>query len=423
MPNPELVISNQTQRQFILGKQGLFPGRRWRGKTGVLEALKSDSVLQVDPLNVVARSHDIVLYGRVIDYDASMLNTLLYTDRAGFDYGGTVFIYPIEELPYWRVVMARKRLEKRWAEFASEHGDIIEEVYQAVRDNGPLLSRNLGGKKAAKDKSTFRSSKVTSKALYYLWLGGELMTHSRQGFQRVYDIRERVAPSAYQHVATVEETEAYFALKSFRQVGRISRKRYRSWLAGTFERKVDQQEADGWLDALLKVGKIVEIGLESDKKKTKYYILAEDLPLLAALQSGKIPDEWQPLDNSTQEEMTFLAPLEIVSTRGRAKKLFGFEYLWEVYKPEHKRRWGYYTLPILYGDQLVARFDSKLDRESKALNIKGFWLEADTVVDEAFLRALTTGFKRFMSFVGASGIDLAETVPPDIISYLRTELP
>lgn len=120
MTDSVIRISKETQRRFILGKQGLYPGRRWRGKAGVLQALQSGSVVQIDPINVVARSHDITLFGRVLDYQPDQLEDVLYTDRAGFDYGGTVMVYPMEELPYWRVAMLRKVTEPRWSKFVEE---------------------------------------------------------------------------------------------------------------------------------------------------------------------------------------------------------------------------------------------------------------------------------------------------------------
>ncbi len=100
------------------------------------------------------------------------------------------------------------------------------------------------------------------------------------------------------------------------------------------------------------------------------------------------------------EEVTILAPLEIVSARGRAAKVFDFDYVWEVYKPESQRRWGYYTLPVLYGDRLVARFDAKLERSSSTLQIKGFWLEEGQKLDKRFITALKAGMKRFLIFTG-----------------------
>jgi len=117
--------------------------------------------------------------------------------------------------------------------------------------------------------------------------------------------------------------------------------------------------------------------------------------------------------------MIFLAPLEIVSTRGRAQELFGFEYLWEVYKPVEKRRWGYYTLPILYGDRLVARLDPKLERESRTLTVKGFWLEQDIRVDDAFVAAFTAGLKRLVAFAGAKTIKFTSAAPRKIRAALR----
>jgi uncharacterized protein YcaQ len=95
-----------------------------------------------------------------------------------------------------------------------------------------------------------------------------------------------------------------------------------------------------------------------------------------------------------------------VSARGRAKVLFGFDYVWEVYKPAHQRKFGYYTLPVLWGDQLVARFDSKLDRTTSTFIILGLWLEDKSLGnDEAFAEALARGFARFVSFLGASRLD------------------
>jgi uncharacterized protein YcaQ len=132
-----------------------------------------------------------------------------------------------------------------------------------------------------------------------------------------------------------------------------------------------------------------------------------------------MPKAWKPIGPTTLDEVNFLAPLDIVSARGRANKLFDFEYLWEVYKPIHQRRWGYYTLPILYGDNLVARLDPKLDRVTMTLQIKGFWVEEDAPVkDHAFASALALGLIRFSKFLEAQKMDITAIQPP----RLRTEI-
>ncbi len=115
---------------------------------------------------------------------------------------------------------------------------------------------------------------------------------------------------------------------------------------------------------------------------------------------------WAPIESSTVDEVVFLAPLDPVSARGRAKLLFDFDYVWEVYKPAHQRQFGYYTLPVLWDDRLVARFDSLFDRISSTFLILGLWLEdAALGADEVFAGALARGFARFAAFLGAEIID------------------
>jgi uncharacterized protein len=112
--------------------------------------------------------------------------------------------------------------------------------------------------------------------------------------------------------------------------------------------------------------------------------------------------------------MTFLAPLEDVSARGRGLPLFDFAYLWEVYKAPEQRRWGYYTLPILYQDRLVARTDLKLERATKTLVVKGFWLEHHAVLTGQFMTALARAFERFMRFIEADTLDATLLTPTQV---------
>ena len=203
----------------------------------------------MDPLNIIARSHDLALWARVVDYQSDDLDALLYRDRAFFDYGGNLRIYPMSELPYWRAAMRRKGKEARWASFASQNRALLKEVKAELRARGPLGNRDLVGRSRV---HSYRGRKDTTLALYYLWLTGEVMVHHRVGFERVYDA-------------------------------------------------------------------------------ASLFIVTE----------GHVPDGWRPLDTTTQEEVVFLAPLDAVSAGGRARKLFDFDYIWEVYKPAAKRRWGY----------------------------------------------------------------------------------
>src|SRR6266516_1824679 len=137
-----------------------------------------------------------------------------------------------------------------------------------------------------------------------------------------------------------------------------------------------------------------------------HYALGSDAEVLRDVSAGRVPKAWTPRDSTTTQEVVFLAPLDHVSARGRAKAVFGVDYVWEIYKPEHQRRFGYYTLPMLWGDRLVARFDSKLDRTTNTFVILGLWLEEEALgADEAFAEALACGFARFVRFLDASKLD------------------
>jgi uncharacterized protein YcaQ len=400
---PDFSISRITARRYLLGRQGLWPGRRWAGPVGTAQAMRYCEAVQIDPLCVVARNHDLTLHSRVIDYQPEQLDRLLYTDRLFFDYGGTIFVYPLDELPYWRVVMQRKGQEPRWANFAQQRPDLIKEVKMALRQRGPLGNRDFGGRAYG---DNYRSGKDSGLAMYYLWLTGELMTHHRRNFDRVFDFRQNIVLDGLNRRATVAQAENYFARKALAFMGLSRARTFTNSFAGFIERRVSLDEGQQRLNKLIERDEVIALQVEGWQEPL--YALAEDRATLAALEAGDTPAEWQPLDTTTSEEVVFLAPLDIVSARGRAKVWFDFDYVWEVYKPAHQRRWGYYTLPILYGDWLVARFDPKLDRATNTLLINGLWLEDPTLADDPqFSAALTRGLQRFMQFLNAQAIDLS----------------
>ena len=402
-----LSVSKQTARRFILGRQGLWPGRRWAGEAGLADALRACEAIQMDPLNVVARSHDIALWGRVQGYQPAQLDRVMYARREFFDYGGGLFIYPMRELPYWRTPMRRRAREGRWADFAATHPALLDEVRAELQARGPLGNRDFTGRERVKN---YRGGKDSTLALYYLWLTGETMIHHRQGFERVYDLRERVAPPQFDTVAPEDQAAAYFARKMLAFRGLLEERRWGAYLTGFTELSVSRADAANWLARLTEQGQVAPLRIEGSRER--WYALADDLPILDALEAGGVPEAWRPLDTTTETEVTLLAPLEIVSARGRSSWLFDFEYIWEVYKPAAARRWGYYTLPILYGDRLVARLDPRLDRATQTLHILGYWPEPDAIEDAtAFAEALAHGLARFAQFLGARSVTLAALAP------------
>jgi uncharacterized protein YcaQ len=403
-----ITISPQTARRFVLGKQGLWPGRRWRGKKGTEQAIQACEAVQLDPLNIFARSQDIVLHSRVLDYTPDLLYQLAYKERKFFDYGGWLAMYPMSNLPYFRVPMARREENRHVQRLVPEHQQVLEFVRAELRRRGPLGNRDFNGKRL--ELQSYRGRKETSVALFDMWLAGELMIHHREGFERVYDFRENVAPRGVDYVASEREAETFFARKAVSFHGLLREAGMRISLEYDLQRKFGRDEAERLLKAWIESGLFCRV--QVDGRRETFLCLREDLSVIETLEQGKIPKGWKPKDTSTLEEVTFLSPLDIVSARGRAKKLFDFEYIWEVYTPVHKRRWGYYVLPILYGDDLVARMDPKLDRTTMTLEIKGFWHEEDAPVKNAdFVDALAKGMLRFSKFLGARKV-LTKSIRP-----------
>src|SRR3954462_4185776 len=139
-----LSIDIDTARRFILGKQGLWPGRRWRGIEGTEQAMRAMEYLQLDPLQIIARSHDITLHSRVLNYTPGMWETLAYQQRKFFDWGGWLAVRPMDELPHWRVVMRRERYDHaRLSDMAQEHAEAIVEMRAILRERGTVSNRDF----------------------------------------------------------------------------------------------------------------------------------------------------------------------------------------------------------------------------------------------------------------------------------------
>ncbi len=399
-----LTINIEIARRFILGKQGLWPGRRWRGITGAEQAMRAMEYLQLDPLQIIARSQDITLHSRVLDYTPGLWEEVAYRQRKFFDWGGWLAVRPMDEMPYWRVVMRREHdggpdHDSRIRKMGREHAEAVEEMRVILRERGTVSNRDF--EMAARTRTqSYRGRKDSALALYYLWRIGEVMTHHRENFERVYALTETVAPAHLIRESDEAEVDRFLIKKdiSFNGLSRMSRTQ------DSYHRGVPFSAIQQIREALLADGEIIEVQVEG--WKWVHYALGSDANLLGDLSAGRVPEAWTPLEATTADEAVFLAPLDNVSARGRAKILFGFDYVWEVYKPEPQRKFGYYALPILWGDRLVARFDSKLDRTTNTFLILGLWLEDNALgKDEAFAEALARGFARFVTFLGASRLD------------------
>ena len=394
-----LEIPLEVARRFVLGKQGLWPGRRWQGLEGAEQAMRAIEQLQLDPLVLLARAHDLILHARVLDYRQGDWATLTYEQRKFFDWGGWLAVRPMDELPHWRVLMRRELDQPNWIEFQREHGPAIAEMREVLAERGTVSNREFAtGTRTRIDN--YRGRKDSSLAVHFLWRIGDAMIFRRDGFERVYALTDAVAPPELIRESDPDVADDYLMTKLVGADGLAPMRTVGNFM----RRKVPATELASWRQRKLDAGELLEVRVEG--WRTPQVALAADEPLLADLLAGRTPSIWQPLGPTTAEEATFLAPLDPVSARGRATSLFGFEYIWEIYKPVEQRRWGAYTLPVLVGDRLVARFDARMDRSTTTLVVNGLWLEDEALAtDVGFREALVRGIDRVMTFLETGAID------------------
>lgn len=401
-----IEISARTARRYILGRQGLWPGRRWQGLAGTELAMRAMEHLQLDPLVLVARAPDLMLHARVLDYQQDDWARLTYERRRFFDWGGWLAARPMEELPHWRVLMRRERSQPRWQEIVRDHGPAIDEMRVALRERGEISNREYETATRVQVDS-YRGRKDSALVLHYLWRIGEAMVTRRERFERVYAPTEAVAPAGLIRESPDAEAEDFLLMKMVAAEGLTQLRGINAALLRT----VPPAELKAWRERRLVEGALVEVRVEG--WKGTQLALGADAGVLAELEADRVPGAWAPLATTTDEEVTFFAPLEPVSARGRAKTVFDFEYTWEIYTPADKRRWGPHTMPILWGDRLVARLDPRLDRSSGTLVINGLWLEDPALAgDPAFAAALARGMARFMGFHDATKLDVSAVAAP-----------
>jgi uncharacterized protein len=374
-------------------------------------AIRYLTEIQVDPLNVIGHSQDLVLWGRIDGYRSSHLEQALYQRRSLFEWGGNLQIRPIEGLPHLRMVMGRVTSESRWLKFAKAHRARIAEVRRAIEQRGPLSGRDFEGRSVSVPGS-FRGGKEATQVLYYLWLKGDLMIESRRGGVKSYDLTGRLVPSFTQE-SPVEEAEERILLRTLNDLGLPTTTEWLAYAHGRIRRSSLRYEWKSRVQAWRDRGIIQEVEVEGWPGSR--WIPAQASSELEALRSGQIPRAWRPVSTTTEEEVTFLSPLEFATSRGRSQHLFEFELLCEFYKPAAKRRWGYYTLPILFGDDLVARIDMRLDPSSKSIRILGFWPEDPEVCNGGrFATALGRGLARLADFHSATGVGVSAVRLPRI---------
>ncbi len=388
-----LRLTKSQARQFILAHQGLWPPRCLTGKSGVLRHIGHVGCIQFDPLNIVGHNSELVLQARILGFRRAMLQELLYDERQLIDgYDKMMSIYSVRDWPCFR--RDRESAERDLTDGAEAIRSIVPQVRKEIMDRGPLSSIDLDYNDRV--RWPWGPARLSRAALESMYFCGELVVHHRVHTRRVYDLAVRHLShgllSAPDPNVGEEEYRDWRVLRRIGGIGLLWERSSDAWLGIPGVRSKERRES---LDRLLTQGKVTEAGV--DGIPPTLYLRAEDESTLYSTLS----------DTAPTPRAAILAPLDnLLWDRKLVAELFGFDYRWEVYKPAPLRDYGYYVLPILYGDRFVARFEPARDGASGALVIRNWWWEPGITLSDQMRTALIHCFQEFLAYLEADSLTI-----------------
>jgi uncharacterized protein YcaQ len=389
--------TKEDARIFQLYAVGLHGRKYPKGNAGIRACFEDLDTLQLDPLPVLGRSHDLVVQTRVDGTHPGQTLDLIHKERLGFEYWDKVLcVVPLRHFAMLRAFMnagGEHWWQTREQRISKKHPGAIEDVYKAVKKHGSLSSRELEELEIAQHEHRgWKTTKVANGALEVLWNRGRLSISHRVNYRRYFDLTERVISKEFLRARTpsLEQLWVHWLKKRVRNVGLLP-------LNG---------DAEAW--AFLRKARAAKLPEKLAKKDELALVHIEGIktPFLAPAEA----EEMLEIARSAQFDgrAKFISPLDpFIWCRQAVKKLWDFEYAWEVYKPASKRRWGYYVLPVLYGDKFVARFDGKYDRESKTLSVLAYYKKPGGLAHTH--AKIETAFQRFLKYLGGERLSFTAT--------------
>jgi uncharacterized protein YcaQ len=370
-----------------------------------MQVVRDLGCLQLDPINVVARSHMLVLWSRIGAFDPAELEVLRWEDRRLFEYWAhAASIVPTDDYPIHSQLMRtypggdlpRRQRMRAWLK---ENEALRRHVVNEVRRRGPLPARELEDRSEAPWRSTgWTNERNVDRMLDCLQVQGKIMVAGRTGAGKVWDLADRWLPEWTPRERLQErEVVRRAAERSLLALG-VARPRdiARHFIVGRYPGLA------GALKRFEREGRVLPVKVEADGKiwPGRWYVHSDDLPLVDAL-SG---DQWG-------ARTTLLSPFDnLIIDRDRTELLFGFNFRMEIYVPKSKRRYGYYVLPILHGDRLIGRVDPMMDRRSGRLVVNAVHAEPDAPSTLSTARAVARAIEELAQFLQATEIEYA-TVP------------
>lgn len=386
-------------RRIALDAQGLLQTQA-RGLSGAREMIEHLGHVQIDTISVVERAHHHVLYARVLNFKPEMINQMLL-DRHIFEYWAHAAAFlPIDDFRFSLLYkQALKNGQTHW--YKNPDRKLMKELLAKIRAEGPLRSRDV--ESATKKGGGWWDWKPAKKALEQLYMEGDLMVSCREGFQKVYDLSERVLPA---HVDTQVPTMAAFAEhvlnKQLRCHGLVSLKGLTYHQSGTVElRKV--------------VKALVDEGLANKRLEQVKLSSGEVFILRAGSLERHLP--------RLNHRFSILSPFDnCVIQRERLKALFHYDYQLECYVPEAKRQYGYFCLPLLYRGEFMGRMDCKAHRKDKRLEIKSLYWEPHNFDQDRLMAEFVKAVAKFCAFQDCESVCLQNVQPKKSAKSLRRAL-
>ncbi|TME56592.1 MAG: winged helix-turn-helix domain-containing protein [Chloroflexi bacterium] len=409
------TISATTARRLAITRQRLAGETGKATPDGILEVTRDLGFLQLDPTSVAAPSHQLVVFSRVGPYEPKHLETLLWDERRLFEsWAHAASIVVTEHYPIYRWIMHRvatgkgfwhgfttsgERQSQRVLAWMKANDSLRRSMLRQIRKRGPLPSRAFEDQSTgAWQSSGWNNGRNVGMMLFYLQMMGQVMVAGRSGGQKLWDLSERCLPPWTPKPRLGEPAIVRWAAEiSLRALGVAPstdiRDHFIRW------KYVNLPAALGSLE---KQGRIVPVSIRDRDESWPgtWYVHAEDLALLDRIDAGG----WNP-------RTTLLSPFDnLIIDRRRTRRMFGFDYSMEIYVPAAKRRYGYYAMPVLHEDRLVARVDPAFNREAKRLSIQAVSVEPGSE-DIAVARATGEAIASLGTFLGASAIDYDGRVP------------
>lgn len=379
-------ISLRMARRIALAAQGIADPRPGGtpDRRHLARVLARTGLLQIDSVSAVVRAHYMPLYSRLGPYPLALLDNAAVTrKRMVFEYWAhEASFLPVETYPLlrWRMERAERGEEMYLglAKWGREHAAYIEEIYRAVVERGPIAASALEGQKGSGGWWGWSHAKH---AFEWLFWAGRITTASRRGFERFYDLPERVLPPAVLAMPAPAPEDAH------RELLRISARAHGVATVGDLRDYFRLSPADikGRLEELVELGELLPVRVEGWDKPAYLH------------KDARIPRRI--------EARALLAPFDpIVFERARTERLFDFRYRIEIYTPAEKRQYGYYVLPFLLGDSIVARVDLKADRPAGVMRVHAAYAEAAAPPETA--AALLDELKQMQGWLGLERIEV-----------------